>query len=85
MTYAVTFRQRQMLRIASYGGAEGAHVATPEDKRTVRVLEKRGYVTIRKPSPMTRTGGHTDWYVNLTESGAATLAAHDATSTRASR
>jgi hypothetical protein len=72
---AITFARRQMLAMAFYGSDSrahigepiGAHVCVAKEKRTARWLEHKGLVTIQRPG--TRTAGHTDWYVSITDDG----------------
>lgn len=56
-------RDHQMLSMVDHAAREGrgVHVATAEDKRTVRRLVKRGVVRVERPG--TTTAGLEDWYV----------------------
>lgn len=63
----LSMAERQILRMAFDAGSEGAHVASPEDKTTVRQLEQWELVTVRQPG--TTTAYHQDWYVTTTARG----------------
>jgi DNA-binding MarR family transcriptional regulator len=71
-------RDRQMLLMASAADVgRGVHVASPENKATVRKLERLGLVHVERTQE--KFAGYTEWYVTMTPKGREKWTEHERT------